>query len=102
MSKLYRVIPTEDGWKIKGLRRKVTFKTKKDAVIIAREAARKDSVPLVVHSKDGIVASVNNVPSSLLSGVSYSLKGKSRFNRKEIRNLVAQVIYERESGKHVK
>ena len=99
MSKLYRVLSTENGWKIDGLRRKTIYKTKKDAVIKAREAARKDNVPLVVHSKEGLVTSVNYFPSPIVTGRNSRAEGKSRFTRKEIRNLVAQVIYERESMK---
>lgn len=53
------VIPTEIGWAVKGERNlRVTKRTetKDDAIVKAREIAKKQKTELVIHNRDGKIS----------------------------------------------
>ncbi|MBW1616182.1 MAG: DUF2188 domain-containing protein [Deltaproteobacteria bacterium] len=90
MDKKYRVIPNENGWTIQGSPTNEKYKTKKNAVLVAKKIAFKKNKPLIIHSKDGRVTQVsyqkNRIRSSHI---------KKRLNPKLVRNTIAEVDYER-------
>lgn len=93
--KAYHVIANEGGWEVSGSTKNRVFKTKESAVTEARKIAVMDKIPIVVHSRDGRVTSVNyNSPKAGKIRV-HSAHVKRTLNAKNVRNAIAEVVYSR-------
>ena len=89
MEKKYHVLSSENGWVIKGASVNKTYKTKINAVTVAKKMAAENDIPLVIHTKDG---RVNYVSYSSKSKKLRSTHVKRRLNNKSVRNSIADVI----------
>ncbi|MBW1650426.1 MAG: DUF2188 domain-containing protein [Deltaproteobacteria bacterium] len=90
MDKKYHVISNKNGWTIQGPPTNEKYRTKQNAVSAARKMASTENKPLIIHSKEGNVTQVVSYQNRIRS--SYI---KKRLNPKLVRNVIAEVDYER-------
>jgi len=89
------VSPSEEGWKVIGLEGKKIYKTKNSAVKAAKGIARLERKPLIIHSRDGKVSSVNSYRRTIATGRIMSANGHRKLSNERVRNIVAEVLLEK-------
>jgi hypothetical protein len=92
--KAYHIVAKENGWKIVGSKKKLIFKTKESAILEAKEILKSENVPLIIHAKDGRVIEVESNYSNITGRKIYAAKVKRTLNRKDIRNIIATIMFE--------
>ena len=88
----YVVEPFMDGWKIKGAKEQKIFRTKSNAVEVARIYAKRDHTSLIVYSREGKISSVNSFSNNQGTGRLLSANVKRKFSNKKVRASIARVI----------
>jgi len=95
----YHVVPHQEGWIVIGLNDKKVFKTKSDAVQVARKIARAEKKPLIIYSKEWEVLSVNPYSGRFSKGKIMSANVKHTLSNIKVRNSIAKVMFERKGAK---
>lgn len=92
----YHVVYQDQGWEVLGAKSKLSFDTKKSAIVQARIIALKEGKSVVIHTQDGKISAVVSNGRRFAKGRKIrSANVKRRLRTKKVRNSIAIAMSER-------
>jgi hypothetical protein len=92
----YHVVSKDKKWIVLGGKTdKKIYITKKEAVVVARQFAKAEDAPLIVHNRDGKIEVVITNRRDSKTGKILTANVKHRLNNDKVKRTIASIISDR-------